>query len=151
MSKKEAIDFGTPERQSKATIVPCLYSRSYDYHARVMDGTEIDRMLMRGGITPNEHNTLERFSEELRRAGYLSIRSIDLSDPIQSSDPSHLADRKAGKLVRVVMLIRAIDQAVSRKERDALIDLCLMDREVKIPSLFKAVRAIDNFFIQEST
>lgn len=150
---KRVVDFGTAERQDHGTIVPALYrdGSSYDYHAKVMDATQIDRLLMDGKITPNQHNTLERFSEELRKAGFMSIRTIDLSDPIQSSDPAHIADRKAAKLVKIVLIFKELEKVLTHKERDLLVDMCLTDRSPEgfLPLIGKAVKVIDDFFVAE--
>lgn len=147
MSKPDPVDLGTVELQSKHRIVPRLRGK-FEYHAKVLDSSEIDRMLMLQLLTPTEHDTLERFHEALRKGGFMKIRSIDWTDPIVQSDPSHIADRHAHALIMVVKMLKYLDEKTNSSFRKQLVDLVLLDQPLIASKgdLRRGVRAIDKFF-----
>lgn len=124
--KKEAIDIGTSELSHHFTIVPKLTRGSYGLNGRVMDETEIDRLLLEERINPNEHSTLEAFLNKLHRVGFVGLKSPSYDSPIHA-DPSVIGDKRANSVLGITKLIKKLDASIGRTRRMALVNLVVMD------------------------
>lgn len=143
---KEPIILGTQEFQAKYTIVPKLRNL-WDYHAKVMDGCELDSMLLVNKITTPQYNTLGRFAAILHRAGYATIKSVDLSSPGGQIDQSRAADKKSKQMMRLVKMMTYLDNNAGKRERLNVINMIILDTPIKdINHLNKMVVALDEYF-----
>lgn len=124
--QKEAIDIGTSELSQHFKLVPRLTRGSYGYNARVMDETEIDRMLLADRISANEHSTLENLLARLHKVGFVGLKSPAYDAPIKA-DPSAVGDRRAHAIRGVSRLLSAMDMAMGADKRKALVNLVLID------------------------
>ena len=120
--KKQAIarDYGTAELSKRFTIVPKLGNGSY--HGKVLDDTEIDRLLLNDVIDATEHSILEALHFRLRKASFNSLRSPDYNSTIHS-DPQLIANKKLDAVASAVGLIADMDRTLGREKRSALIKL----------------------------
>lgn len=124
----EPIDVGTDEIHKQRTIVPKLTRGMSGYNMRVMDETEVDRLLLSEAITPNHHSTLERFLVKLHKVGFGGLRSPDYSSPIHA-DATAVGDKKAIALKGISALIEEMDSQLGRPVRVLLVALVTEDRE----------------------
>ncbi len=134
------------EFQKKYTIVPKLRNL-WDYHAKVMDGCELDSMLTTKKINITQHNTLERFAAILYRAGYGKISSVNLMSSGGQSDHSYAADKKSKKIMRLVKMMDYLDRNIGRSPRNDVINMIIMDTPINdIKNVTKMVNALDDYF-----
>ena len=138
--KKEPIDTGAERLHHHRTVVP--RRRADGYNMRVMDETEIDRMLMRDEITPNEHATLERLMGKLHKFGFMGVRSPDYSSPIHA-DASAVGDKKAATIRGAVKLTKELDAALGADLRRRLYALILEDKGVSAEDLRKFIDVLN--------
>lgn len=141
---KEPRDYGTSEIARQFTVVPKL-SGPQSYAAKVMDETEIDRLLLRDEITSNEHGTLEGFMRRLHKMGFVGIRSPNYESPIHA-DPSLVGDKRAASVRGMVRIFKRLNERIGQSKRQALVDLCLRDMEWPGDrlSLKECIRALDD-------
>lgn len=127
---REPIDTGTGELARRFTIVPTL-SRGPQggTSGKVVDETEIDRMLLRDAITPAEHSVLEALLKRLHKASFIGIKSPNY-DARVSADPTIISDKKAASIRSVVKLFTLMDEdkKIGRTRRAALVNLVLVDQ-----------------------
>jgi hypothetical protein len=119
-------DYGPGELARRFTVVPKL-SLSNGYCGKVVDDTEIDRLLFHDRINATQHSILVAFLRVLKDASFIGLKSPDFN-AISAPDPVGIADRKAKAVFKVVGIIRALDQKAGRAIRCALIDLIISDR-----------------------
>lgn len=135
-------DNGTPELARRFTVVPKLTEYN-NWSVKVMDETEIDRLLLQGVITPNQHSSLEGFMRRLHKVGFVGLKSPDYSSPI-SADPAKVGDRKAMAIRGVVKLTARLDKKIGPAKRRALVNLVLLDAPWKGDDLIECIRFLDD-------
>lgn len=140
-------DFGSPELGKRFTVVPRLASAN-SYHGKVVDDTEIDRLLLRDYITSAEHGMLVSLLAKLRKGSFTSIQSPDLNSSYQAADPSRSADRKSEAIRTVTRLMAELDDSIGAHKRTALINLVLLDTPwpFSLGALRKSVRVLQDIF-----
>src|SRR6478609_8801608 len=123
----EGMDAGSPQMARHFTIVPKLSSPTTT-SMKVLDGSEIDELLLKDVINPAEHGTLNSLASKLLACGFSALRSPDYSSPI-FSDPSIVSDKKAQALRGAVHLIDKMDkhEKIGPHRRKKLINLVLQD------------------------
>lgn len=123
----DPIDLGTRELGRRFTVVPTLVrGPSGGMNGRVMDDTELDRLLLKDVISTAQHATLMGFMRRLQKASYVGVRSPSLEAPVQG-DASSIADRKAHLVRAIGRVLSALDKKIGPSGRKSLIDLVLMD------------------------
>lgn len=122
--RSEPADFGTPQIAQRLNIVPRRTASGY--HGRIVDETEMDRMLLHDRITATQHSILEALMRRLYKANFVGLRSPSWEAPVQS-DPSIMADKKANQIRSMVRIIEQMDKEIGQPRRTALINLVLMD------------------------
>lgn len=146
--KKEAIprDFGTAEMSQRLKVVPTLVNLN-TYVGRVVDESEIDRMLLADHLTPSQHASLENLMRRLHKANFAGPKSPSYDAPI-SADPSIVGDRRANQIRSIVSLFTRLDERIGKACRLALVNLVLTDapwpgdRNV----LYEAIKELDRIF-----
>lgn len=123
--RKDPSDFGTPQIAQRFSIVP-KRTASGDYLGKIVDETEMDRMLLHDRITATQHSILEALLRRLYKANFVGLRSPSWEAPVQS-DPSIMADKKANQIRSMVRIIEQMDKEIGQPRRTALINLVLMD------------------------
>lgn len=123
--KREPSDFGTPQLAQRLSIVPKL-SRSGEHHGKIVDETEVDRLLLHDRITATQHSILEALMRRLYKANFVGLRSPSWEAPVQS-DPTIMAQKKANQIRAMVRVIEQMDKEMGGPRRTALINLVLMD------------------------
>lgn len=120
-------DYGTPELARRFSVVPKLIGNSYG--ARVMDDTEINRLLMKDLINPLQHSLLRALAEKLERASFNELRAINY-DATHFSEPHTMGDRKAERLARARNLIKGMitHHLIGEQRFDALVRLVSEDQ-----------------------
>lgn len=126
MQKKETVDIGTSEISERLTVVPKLTRGQYGFNAKVVDETEIDRLLLEDIITTDHHSTLENFLGRLHRVGFVGLKSPAYDSPVHA-DPSVVGDKKAHAIRGVVKLFAKMDSAMGKERRISLVNLVLLD------------------------
>lgn len=127
-NKLASRDYGTPEIARRFRVVPKLTGPN-SYAGKVIDDTEIDRLLAEDRIDSTEYSILEAFRMRLRKASYDSLRSPDFNASVRA-DPSLIGDRKARAVTTVIGIIGDMDkhEKIGREKRDGLINLVTEDR-----------------------
>ena len=145
---KEPKDFGTTELGRRFSVVPKLTSPN-NYAGKVVDETEIDRLLLTDRITAAEHATLEGLLKRLHKANFVGLKSPSYDAPL-SADPSIVGDRRAQMIRAMVRVITKMDEDknIGRHKRVALVNMVLMDSPWPgdDASLKLAVQALDTIF-----
>ena len=138
-------DYGTPELARRFSVVPKL-SLSNGYSGKVVDDTEIDRLLVRDEINSLQHSLLVALLKLLRDASFGGLKSPDLNS-VYAADPVGMAERKAKAVHRMVNFTKALDYRAGRPARIALINLVLLDIPWDCPtSLDAAILALQDIF-----
>jgi len=145
--KSEPKDWGTPEIARRFTVVPRYSGPGNGFTGKVVDDSELDRLLYYDFISSLEHSILIALLKRLQRAQFCGIKSVDLQRETVG-DPTRAADRKAQAVVGCSKLIAAMDKTMGHANRRALIDLVLLDQEwpFTIASLHNAVLALQRIF-----
>lgn len=136
------IDFGAPGLGRHFTVVPKLTRGLHGFNAKVVDETEIDRMLLHDRITSSQHATLEALMMRLHRMGFVGVKSPNY-DAAVHVDPATLADRKARTLVGMVGIFAGLDAAIGRERRFALVNLLLKDTPWPFGDIADCITALD--------
>ena len=148
-------DFGTKEMARHFTIVPKLTDPS-TMAGRVLDGTEIDRLLMQEVIDTFQHATLQTLAKRLHGFGFVALKSPDYSSPIHA-DATAVSDKKADMIRGAVHLIDKMDRHpdIGAFRRKKMINLVLQDApwskkllRHQIEELRACVRALDDIFMR---
>jgi hypothetical protein len=148
-------DYGTKELARHYTVVPKLVDPSTTA-GRVMDGTEIDRLLFTDTISTVEHATLQTLARRLHGFGFVGLKSPDYSSPI-SADATAVADKKADVIRGAVHLFEKMDKHphIGPYRRKKLVNLVLQDAEWskkmlrhQIEELQACIRALDDVFMK---
>lgn len=119
-------DHGTNEIARRFTVVPKLTRGMYGYNAKVVDETEIDRLVLRGTITPAQHGTLEGFLRKLHKLGFVGVKSPNLDSPVYA-DPAIVGDKRAQAVRGMVKIFIRLDEKMGADKRRALVNLVLID------------------------
>jgi len=118
---------GNTHLAKRLKVVP-VHRSKFEYHGKVVDETEIDRLLLVDAITPSDHSILENFMRLLLKANFVGIRSPVYEAPV-SADPSIVGDRRANQIRAVVSLFRKLDERIGKEKRMCLVNLVLLDRK----------------------
>lgn len=124
-SSVRATDYGAPELAKRFTVVPKL-TASNGYTGKVVDDSEIDRLLLYDHISSVEYSLLVALLHKLHRATFIGLKSPDFNG-VAHSDPSRIADRKANAVMSICHVIKLMDRVMGRINRAALVDLVLLD------------------------
>ena len=125
-SNADERDWGTTELARRFTVVPRL-SGAYSFHGKVIDDSEMDRLLAKDAITPMEYSLLEALLKKLHKATFVGLKSPDFNG-VATSDPSHMSDRKACAVMSICHIVRVMDKLMGKANRAALINLVLLDQ-----------------------
>lgn len=138
-----ATDYGSPELAKRFTVVPKL-TASNGYQGKVLDDSEIDRLLLNDTISAVEYSLLVALLHKLHRATFVGLKSPDFNG-VAHSDPSRIAARKANAVMSVCYIVKGMDKAMGKQYRIALIDLVLLDIPwpFDVTCLRTCVRALD--------
>lgn len=146
------MDAGTPEMARRFTMVPRL-SDPTTTTMKVIDGTELDKLLMHDAITTTQHATLMTLEKRLHGYGFMGVKSPDYSSPIHA-DAGAVSDKKAEKLRGAVHLVGKMDKHphIGAHRRKKLVNLVLLDApwgklRHQIEELHHCIRALDDIFL----
>jgi hypothetical protein len=153
-TNKPAADFGTPQLARHFTIVPKL-SDPTTLTGKIMDGGEIDRLLLHDVISANQHGTLTMLAKRLYSYGFSGMRSPDYASPPTHLDPELVSAKKAEVIRGAVSLIKKMDNHpyIQQHRRMKLINLVLYDAawgrlRHQIEDLHACCQALDDIFIR---
>lgn len=144
-----AMDPGTPQMARHFKIVPRL-TDNVTRAMRVLDGTEIDAMLLRDEITTMQHSTLNLLAQKMHGYGFINLKSPDFSSRVHA-DATVISDRKAEALRGAVKLFRKMDDHMGRHRRIKMINLVMMDKpwgrlRHQLDDLHYSIRQLDDIF-----
>ncbi len=139
--KNSSIDTGTSEgaKHKKMVAVPAP-GRPGKIHLRVVDQIELDRMLDRGQITPDEWSTGEQVYRLLYKAGMLGASKSTLNVSGISGDPQHISEKKSDSILMLGQLIDHLDRHCGTATRRLFIDMLMLDRPIKNDEQVKQVK-----------
>jgi hypothetical protein len=128
------------------TVVP-RYSGPTGFTGKVVDDSEMDRLLYHDRITSFEHSILIALLRRLQRGAFIGMRSPDM-ERSTVGDPARAADRKMAAVVGCCVLIAAMDKVMGKGRRMALVNLCLLDQPWpwSVASLQDAILALQRLF-----
>lgn len=135
-------DIGTPELSRRRKVLPRTQAGAgYNYDLYVVDGSEIDRLLLAGKIDTVQHSTLNSFTIKLHRANMLGPKAPAL-EKRSSSDPAWVAGKAAEEMATITRIIRSLDREIGDGPRRAIVDLCMMDKPPQGIDLAAAIAAL---------
>lgn len=147
-----AADFGTPEMGRQFRIVPKLTDNT-TMAGRVLDGDEVDKLLLVDAITTVQHATLRTLQKKLLAFGFATLRSPDYSSPI-FSDATAVADKKANTIRGAVHLFSRMDKHphIGKHRRKKLVNLVMEDApwgklRHQMEELHAIIRAVEDILI----
>lgn len=146
-SKENPEDMGTPEISKRYRVIPVLTRGQFGMNAKVVDETEIDRLLLEDHINPSQHAALENFLNRLVRGGFVGLKSPSYDAPI-SADPAMVAARKSEAIRAASHMIGHLRRVVGRNKTDSLMNLVLMDKKWELPiaELHSCVNLMERYF-----
>ena len=124
----DPIDTGSDMIHKRYTVVPRLTRGLHGYNMRVMDETEIDKMLLHETIDVDQHSLLEQFLKRLMKAQFSPLRSPDFSSS-PKGDATRIADQRALAIRSVTGVFSALDKSITAPHRIALVSLVLEDQK----------------------
>ncbi len=95
---------------------------------QVMDGTEIDRLLLKNKITLNEHIVAEKLYADLRRASFSKIPCSKLEPSSGGHDPH--ATLMSDSMVEIGKLFSHMDKHVGSHVRNLVTNVVLDIRRI---------------------
>jgi hypothetical protein len=147
-----AADFGTPEMGRQFRIVPKLTDNT-TMAGRVLDGDEVDKLLLVDAITTVQHATLRTLQKKLLAFGFATLRSPDYSSPIHA-DATAVADKKANTIRGAVHLFSRMDKHphIGKHRRKKLVNLVMEDApwgklRHQMEELHAIIRALEEILI----
>ena len=148
---REAMDPGTPAMARHFTCVPKMIDNN-TRAMRVLDGTEIDKLLLDDVINITQHSTLNLFAQKLAGFGMLSLKSPSFEAKVQA-DASIVSDKKAEALRGAVKLFKRLDDTIGPYKRKKLVNLALQDApwgalRHQIEDLHFCIRALDDVLMR---
>lgn len=145
-------DYGTKELSRHFRIVPKLTDPS-TMAGRVMDGDEVDRLLLIDAIDTMQHATLRTLQKRLHGFGFVGMRSPDYSSPIHA-DATAVGDKKAETIRGAVHLFERLDKHphIGMHRRKKVVNLVIQDapwgdKRHQYEELHHVIRALDDIFI----
>lgn len=144
----QPLDMGTPQLQRRFTVVP-KYSDPTTLTAKILDGSEVDRLLLKDAIDPVQHGTLNTLTKKMHAFGFIGLKSPSYDGAIHA-DPAQVSAKKAELMRGAVSLIDRMDRhpKIGRALRTRLINLALYDKPwgSDLVNLTEAVKGLDDLF-----
>jgi hypothetical protein len=120
----ERTDYGTHEIHKRKTVQPELTGRGHAVRMRVQDGTELDRLRLKGLITSLQHSAGQSLERDLHRAKLLGMATVNFSSN-GGGGGGHITDAHADAFGRVNDAIRHMDYVAGVAVRTLTVDVCL--------------------------
>lgn len=136
----ERSDYGTDEIARHHVVRPELTGRGHAIRSRVKDGCELDRLAMRGLISPDQHSAGASFARDLHGARLLGVKTTTFGQVTGSSAPG---DTQATAMDRVGDAIRLLDRIVGQTTRALTVDVCLSRCELRGEAVLAAKQGLD--------
>lgn len=148
----QAMDAGSPMMGRRFTVVPKLVSLN-ETAMKVLDGDEVDKLLLVDAITTVQHATLRTLQKKLLAFGFATLRSPDYSSPIHA-DATAVADKKANTIRGAVHLFSRMDKHphIGKHRRKKLVSLVMEDApwgklRHQMEELHAIIRALEEILI----
>lgn len=122
-STQARTDYGTDQIHKHQVVRPELTGRGHAIRMRVKDGTELDRLHMKGLINPFQHSAGQSFSRDLHRARLLGQATVNFTG--NGGGGQSITDAQADALGRVSDVLRRLDRVVGVGVRALTVNLCL--------------------------
>ena len=121
---------------------------------KVMDGSEIDTLLLHDVISTMQHATLSTLAKRLHGYGFVGLKSPDYTSPV-FSDQSIVSDNKAQTIRGAVHLFDKMDKHphIGKFRRKKLVHLVLQDApwgkfRHQVEELHAVINALDDIFMR---
>lgn len=147
MTDRLLSDLGTPERAKRNRLKAELTGKGYAVRMRVVDGSELDKLLYSGKLSDLEHSACTAFACDCHAARLLGVKTARFE--VESVQTRTVPERIAYAFRKVNEAIRAMDTAVGVRPRQMFVALVLEDRaipEEKMPQLKAAITALEKFY-----
>lgn len=141
---KVLVDIGTPELSKRHKLKP---ERSpTGARVRNLDGTELDRLLHRELISPDEYSIFDDFRADLFRANMIGVKARPMTSimGVYTTSPD-ITTREAEALNTVHRAMAAMNKACSTAMAAHVVDMIIVDRPMPaklLPALRKACKAL---------
>jgi len=145
------MDTPTPEGMSKGNFREEFLTAKPGSPKRLrrLDSCEIDRLLMLGKITPDQHSTLNKFYEDLKKAGLVFSTRASLEPVSTAGSAQFISDRAFARAKRVSSQMNVVVRAVGHAMADQVLDIIQMDKRADRPSLVEGVRKSADALLKE--
>lgn len=146
---RQPLDLGTPELHKHRKALPEMASDGPYFRLRIMDGCEMDRLLMAERISADEYCTLERLASDLFRACLTGLRAQSYEPHVSGGDNQNLSESAATKRVRVNEIICHLDSEVGERIRKLVVGVAGDEVEIKPsndPSLHRGIEALFGYY-----
>lgn len=118
-------DNGTAELSQRKTVIPRLKGGSgYNYNLHVVDGDEIDRLLLVGLIDVPGHSTLNSFKVMLHRSKMLGPATPSF-EKRGTSAPGHISQQVAEALAGVQRVMMMLKKKRGGDAANLIMNICL--------------------------
>jgi hypothetical protein len=146
MSKKSPIDTGTKERASHGTLRPELTGKAYEFHVRVIDSSNIDRLLLRDLITPDEYDTLSRLHIDIVRASLHGYQASDFEPRVSGGQGQSVSEKTALARVKVNNIVRHLTEECDVYIANLVYNTALGDIEPRKSQIVKLKKGIESLY-----
>lgn len=146
---KKPIDPGTRERAKHNRLRPEFTGRGYEFRVRVSDQTAADRLLMNEDITATQFSVLDKFSEDLYRAGWINLRAQSYEPTTSQGSGENLSENEAVKKLTVAQAIKRLDNKVGPQIRGILLRVAMDELDPKgdqIRLLHVGIEILEDFY-----
>lgn len=144
----QPIDMGTQELHRRFTVVP-KYSDPTTLSGKVLDGNEVDKLLLHDQIDPVQHGTLNTLHKKMHAFGFIGLKSPSYDGAVHA-DPAAVTAKKAELMRGAVSLMARMDRhpRIGIHLRKRLVNLVLYDTPWgwDYDKLHDACRGLDDVF-----
>lgn len=141
--RRDPVDTGTVELSARHVVRPERKNNGATY-VRVMDGNNLDKLLLGGDLSPEEHSILTGFQVDLHRANLLGPQASTW-DARVSTSLFTLTSSEAEHRLKVNKCLDFIRVRNGREVMVAVLDLCLSDNAQDTSLLRTACSTIQRF------
>lgn len=148
---REPVDQGTPEISRQHKVIPQRAGpqASAPLHLRVVDESEIDRLLLKDWINVEQHQTAETLLDDLHNAGLIGMRISNYERRMGGGDTQNITRREALRRVKVRKALEYMEAKGGVKAGRLVLGVVMDDTRVvekDLPSLREGLDFLARFY-----
>lgn len=148
--KNSPADYGTPEISKRFEVRPDLIGKGYSFRLKVTNGCAIDILLLKRFISLDTHNVLERFANDIHRAGLMGIKASSPEPRITDGSAQEIGYKAAERRAKVNKALQHVKETVGGNYHSFLVDLCMDSVSVinpdELEQITPCVAALNEFY-----